>query len=164
MSLIICPECKGKVSDKANTCPHCGYPINKNVQKQYNIKFVKASSKVKAISKISQITNMSIECTKKLVDNNKIIISNIDMDNAKTIKNILLKDNIEVEIEENDNFASENDHNTLIDINIPKCPTCGSTNIRRISGSKKAASIIGFGILSNNLGKTYECLNCKYKW
>ena len=46
----------------------------------------------------------------------------------------------------------------------PKCPTCGSTNIRRISGSKKAASIIGFGILSSNLGKTYECLNCKHKW
>lgn len=54
-------------------------------------------------------------------------------------------------------------HNTK-ELNIPKCPTCGSTNIRRISGSKKAASIIGFGILSSNLGKTYECLNCKHKW
>lgn len=49
-------------------------------------------------------------------------------------------------------------------INIPKCPTCGSTNIRKISGTKKAASIIGLGILSNNIGKTFECINCKYKW
>lgn len=48
--------------------------------------------------------------------------------------------------------------------NIPKCPTCGSTKIRKISGTKRAASILGFGILSNNIGKTYECLNCKYKW
>ncbi len=26
MALTICPECKGKVSDKAEFCPHCGLP------------------------------------------------------------------------------------------------------------------------------------------
>ena len=25
--LIQCPECDLQVSDKANTCPHCGYPL-----------------------------------------------------------------------------------------------------------------------------------------
>ena len=25
MALIKCPECNGDVSDKAATCPHCGY-------------------------------------------------------------------------------------------------------------------------------------------
>ena len=25
MSLILCPECQTKISDKAKTCPHCGY-------------------------------------------------------------------------------------------------------------------------------------------
>ena len=25
--LITCPVCKGNVSNKANSCPHCGYPI-----------------------------------------------------------------------------------------------------------------------------------------
>ena len=25
--LIICPECGGKVSDKASSCPHCGCPM-----------------------------------------------------------------------------------------------------------------------------------------
>lgn len=29
MSLILCPECGTKISDKATTCPHCGY-ISKN--------------------------------------------------------------------------------------------------------------------------------------
>lgn len=48
--------------------------------------------------------------------------------------------------------------------NQPKCPTCGSANIHKISTGKRAASILGFGILSNNIGKTYECLDCKYKW
>lgn len=27
MALMSCPECSGKVSDKAVICPHCGYPI-----------------------------------------------------------------------------------------------------------------------------------------
>ena len=26
MTLINCPECGGKVSDKAESCPHCGLP------------------------------------------------------------------------------------------------------------------------------------------
>lgn len=25
--LIACPECSGKVSDRARACPHCGYPV-----------------------------------------------------------------------------------------------------------------------------------------
>ena len=25
MSLILCPECCTKISNKATTCPHCGY-------------------------------------------------------------------------------------------------------------------------------------------
>lgn len=28
MALIKCPECGKKVSDKANACIHCGYPLN----------------------------------------------------------------------------------------------------------------------------------------
>lgn len=35
MSLINCPECGKEVSDKAESCPNCGYPISKNNQ-QYN--------------------------------------------------------------------------------------------------------------------------------
>lgn len=28
MSLIKCPECGKEISDKASSCPSCGYPIN----------------------------------------------------------------------------------------------------------------------------------------
>lgn len=28
MPLINCPECSISISDKATSCPHCGYPIN----------------------------------------------------------------------------------------------------------------------------------------
>ena len=32
--------------------------------------------------------------------------------------------------------------------NLPKCPTCGSTNIKKISASRKMLGAIGFGLLS----------------
>lgn len=48
--------------------------------------------------------------------------------------------------------------------NIPKCPTCGSTNIRHISTLNRATSILALGIFSSKIGKNYECLNCKAKW
>ena len=34
MALITCPECAGKVSDRAAACPHCGYPIKKTPRKK----------------------------------------------------------------------------------------------------------------------------------
>ena len=29
MALMACPECNKKVSDKAETCPNCGFPISR---------------------------------------------------------------------------------------------------------------------------------------
>lgn len=35
MSLIKCPECGAKVSDKAQTCIHCGFPLSGYIATQY---------------------------------------------------------------------------------------------------------------------------------
>ena len=32
MALIKCPECDNKISDKAITCPKCGYELKKKNQ------------------------------------------------------------------------------------------------------------------------------------
>lgn len=48
--------------------------------------------------------------------------------------------------------------------NLPKCPTCGSTNIRKIKTGERTASIIGFGIFSRKANKTWKCENCGYLW
>ena len=48
--------------------------------------------------------------------------------------------------------------------NTPKCPTCGSTNIEKISTTKKAVEFVAVGVFSSNLGKTMHCKNCGYKW
>ena len=34
MALIHCPECNKEVSDRAEICVHCGYPISKWIKKE----------------------------------------------------------------------------------------------------------------------------------
>lgn len=49
-------------------------------------------------------------------------------------------------------------------INIPHCPTCGSTNIKPISATERAASIAGLGLFSKKINKNFKCKNCGYTW
>lgn len=48
--------------------------------------------------------------------------------------------------------------------NVPKCPTCGSINIKHITTLNRLISVGTFGIFSGKIGKNYECLDCKAKW
>ena len=48
--------------------------------------------------------------------------------------------------------------------NIPKCPTCGSTNIKKISATKRWVSTGILGLGSSDLGKTMCCESCGAKW
>ena len=46
----------------------------------------------------------------------------------------------------------------------PHCPMCHSTNTRRVTNAARAASVATLGLASSKIGKSFECLNCKYKW
>lgn len=46
----------------------------------------------------------------------------------------------------------------------PKCPTCGSTDIKKIGGLERAGSVYMFGIFSKKINKSFECNNCKFTW
>lgn len=48
--------------------------------------------------------------------------------------------------------------------NIPKCPTCQSTNIKKISTASKVVGGAFFGLFSKNVRSQFECVNCGYKW
>lgn len=48
--------------------------------------------------------------------------------------------------------------------NVPKCPTCQSTNIRNMGSIERGASIMTFGIFSKKINKTFKCSNCGYTW
>ena len=49
--------------------------------------------------------------------------------------------------------------------NIPHCPTCQSTNIKKISTTNKVGSAVAFGVFSvGHLSKTFKCNNCGMKF
>ncbi len=52
----------------------------------------------------------------------------------------------------------------VIKTSVPRCPTCGSTNISKISLTSKAVGGAMFGIFSSNIRNTYKCNVCGYKW
>ena len=43
---------------------------------------------------------------------------------------------------------------------VPKCLICGSTNVKKISGASRVASIGFWGIFSKKIGKQWHCNNC----
>lgn len=47
---------------------------------------------------------------------------------------------------------------------VPKCPTCGSTSVEKISLTQKAVGGALFGLFSSNVRNTMHCKNCGYKW
>lgn len=49
-------------------------------------------------------------------------------------------------------------------LNKPKCPTCSSTNVQKISSFSKAGSVAVFGIFSQKVRHQFKCNNCGYEW
>ena len=47
---------------------------------------------------------------------------------------------------------------------LPKCPTCSSTNIKKISVTSKAASVAMWGVLSRKVHKQWHCNICGSEW
>ena len=50
-------------------------------------------------------------------------------------------------------------------LNKPKCPICNSTNLSKITATKKIVKIAAFGIFGmGDNGKTWKCNNCGSKF
>ncbi len=48
--------------------------------------------------------------------------------------------------------------------NKPKCPTCNSTNLKKISATSKAVNTAVFGLFGTKRFKQFHCNNCGYEW
>ena len=45
-----------------------------------------------------------------------------------------------------------------------KCPNCGQYGGQKISTTSRIVGLATLGVLSSNVGKTYKCKHCGYKW
>lgn len=48
--------------------------------------------------------------------------------------------------------------------NKPKCPTCSSTNLKKISTTSKVVNTAVFGLFGTRRFKQFHCNNCGYEW
>lgn len=48
--------------------------------------------------------------------------------------------------------------------NIPHCPTCGSTDVRKIDALERGVSVLTLGLFSKKINKSFKCKNCGYTW
>ena len=136
MALIICPECGKTISDKAKFCVHCGYPI----EEAENTARMPAEDSVMPDWKcpLCGVTNVGNDPTCKVCGFNK--------------------PEHELKVE----AAAKRKQ-------IPSsvcCPNCGSTNVKKISATKRLFSAELFGLASSSIGKQFQCMekNCGYKW
>lgn len=150
----ICIECGRKLFDYDNKCDRCN-STNIITKNEYD--------KI-----ILEINNSSFLKKNKLMQNDKY----------KKIYALIQKPTEQEPIPEilryNDNAQSEYDNEywervnnhtinkQLEQSNIPKCPTCGSTNITKIGTFNRMMSTGLFGLASGKIGKTMRCKNCGY--
>lgn len=191
MALIKCPECGKEISDKAPACIHCGFPLDQletvvenDDGKLYKLilKGTPIDTKVKTIKLVMDIQGCGLKEGKDIVDNPpQVIATSLSHSDAQKLAKEFtdLQNSMDIQVDEeavssidifskiqsNENERKEKlERAEAIENSKPKCPTCGSTNIQKISGTKRWVTTGLFGLASSNVGKTMECKNCGYKW
>lgn len=137
MALIECPECGRDISDKAEACIHCGYPLSDKDRISLNMipEFdystpcpICSNTNYEYDDKTGYISCKQCGCVVK--ENSQKHIKYIEQQNKLKQYN-----------------------------NIPKCPKCESTAI--------TAGQRGYSLLTGFLGSgkiVNRCANCGYKW
>lgn len=153
--LINCPECNKEISDKAETCPNCGYKLPKPdplFQGEYCPKCLDCG--------IKTTIELCPYCRTKYKNS---IIGTLDEVNAFVDNHPELKRSPEF------SYDAYNKRINYVPYeyptsNVAKCPTCGSTDLSKVSSISKVGSVLMFGLLSQKVKKTWHCNNCKYEW
>lgn len=75
----------------------------------------------------------------------------------------IIDDDTDLVVERSEEESKKNIQNTQLS-NKPKCPTCSSTDIKKVSDVSKAFSVAMFGLFSQKVKKQFHCNNCGYEW
>lgn len=156
--LIECSECKKQISDKANNCPNCGCPIDKMEMGNYCNINGRAYNLSDIITILPKVGNKDTDVHPYYIIGMLRDRTPLNPQSANELANIILETKVIPE-EFNGDIEIKNESS-----NIPKCPTCGSTNIEKISLTKKAFGGAMFGLFSSDVRNTMKCKNCGAKW
>ena len=167
MALIKCVECGKEFSNKAKFCPNCGCPIEEMLNnidkktimlgnKEYDVTHIVELISDNQFDEAADLLQVELDKDGFGSDDADYICEAIENGNfSPWIYNQELGHLI---------YTSSSAPDPQPAQNIPRCPTCESTNIERISSGKKAGGFLGLGVLNSNFKKTFKCNNCGYKW
>ena len=163
--LIKCPECGKDVSDKADVCIHCGFPLKRELIE------INTENNICCINGIDRdlsehIKNLNNPIYKPLLRFNEKF--GLSTQEGWTLLNIL-KEFEKAPLIFDTNRLEEYEQK-LEEIEEERlshqlhCPTCKSTDIRKISTTSKALNTAAFGILGTKRFKQWHCKNCGHEW
>lgn len=147
MALIKCPECNKDISDKAEHCIHCGFPIN-NINRFCVINGAKYDfgtipDRILSLTPGDEATKWNI--AREIMR----IAKEVNIRDASNIINATIKGN---------DLPKEYRIHREVE-SLPRCPKCRSTSIS--TGSRGYSVVWGF----IGSGKTVNrCANCGHKW
>ncbi len=139
-----CPICGETVFQTITICPHCKNSITP-YESLHESEYYKEKS-MRLVGNYSYARQILFD---EEIINNPLYGQNSDTHDSE----------LEFEKIKNEIFSPKTEEH-----NIPKCPTCGSTNIKDISKIKRATHAYLFGLFSKTARSQFECQNCHYKW
>mgnify|MGYP000215879402 FL=1 len=166
--IFFCPHCGNKlhlssdadlVQYKNGVCKYCGFIGDFIDVGLSNDEFFSQ------IDDYATQKNIDIDATFENMWRTRIEMFNIDQDprfdwdaSLKSMKEKdkeLLEADLQFKARQNAKKAAAN---TL------HCPTCGSTNIKKLDVVDRAVSVGFFGIFSNKINKSFKCKDCGCTW
>ena len=183
MPLIPCPECGQMVSEQARNCPACGFPILKEEKSpeisvlQFHSDTMKGNTWLKTTVVLDGVEIAQMRCSEKFDYQTEVGTHNIQL----FFRNkCAVNEDIEIlpgqksfyyvfkqalfTLKRTYAYGDEAVHQQTLRPNVPRCPTCGSENVAKLSMSRKVFSAGMIGIASTSAGKTFKCKSCGYMW
>ncbi len=151
--LMYCKKC-GRVINNSEKCDVCNSTTYKVPEKFWldGIDFLISNDSKKIL--IQECVKSSPEFDEQLFNSRDEILAK---ENAKYDQAMKIGNAIRQGADPETAFKNNGE-------NIPKCPTCGSSNVKKISTASKIAGATMFGLFSRTAKSQFKCENCGYKW
>jgi len=146
-----CPKCKMNFSDEFDECIYCGEDLKDGIIETED------TVSEKSISELSDA-----EILEKYSDYRKRIEKQTgrQMTDFEFLSGIMEARRDSLNHQAETYFASNKEAN----VSKPKCSTCQSENIQKISAMTKAGSVALWGIFSQKVKKQWHCNSCGSEW
>ena len=172
MALIKCFECGTEVSEYAEKCPTCGCPMS--VIKEHNSKPKNNNPYLLVFNsgRSIDLTGLEDKIAEEDLKNWGIFynVFKTEFGASEDISHLVYSILGYNDYKFPDNYQKLYDavceHNRRRHNNLPtiKCPTCGSTCVRRISSGAKWIGAVFGGWHDKTARSQFECEHCGYMW